>query len=561
MKKITTHKKYFEARCKQRGYKLQDAMGCVVSQNGDQWTIDVEHPDYPAAKSRGLGDTVAKITKAVGIKPCGGCKKRQKKLNEWFPYKVKIAGLMAIHHRRHDLECLEDLLRRVDYIVIWIDKNYHYRESAVKQLLCDNGFDEANSQIILSNVPWKPCSGAIWREPSLRSLDTIKPQVVLQPDSDEKFDDGFKEDLANFIKSDADLLMYTYKMIYGSKISPRQRHCKIFKWQPGLSFKPYRSCGRPGLKVRKLKETKAKNRILHYKLRREKISAILPARQEGDQVLATCQSFRDAGVDEIIVIDDASTDNSCHNLPAKVITNEKSLGVGRTRNQGAAIALGDVLIFADAHERASDLRNFSQAARDNCAIICASVQPLRETGSNGPGGKKLWTGYGAKLKVDKAAYKDGWILHKPKERLTPIIALIGACYAMSRETFERIGGWINTKQWGYNEQALSLKAWFCNIPLLIDRDTIIQHQFKRRFKYPCSVSGSQLNRYHVHSVIFDENTMQELWLPRFRLAYGDKVHAKGLKVIEEVKEEAEAFKKIKQRTDKEFLATIGKLCK
>ena len=37
-------------------------------------------------KSRGLGDTIAKITRAVGIKPCGGCKKRQKKLNELFPY-------------------------------------------------------------------------------------------------------------------------------------------------------------------------------------------------------------------------------------------------------------------------------------------------------------------------------------------------------------------------------------------------------------------------------------------------------------------------------------------
>ena len=36
--------------------------------------------------SRGLGDTVAKITKAVGIKPCGGCKKRQEALNKKFKY-------------------------------------------------------------------------------------------------------------------------------------------------------------------------------------------------------------------------------------------------------------------------------------------------------------------------------------------------------------------------------------------------------------------------------------------------------------------------------------------
>ena len=37
-------------------------------------------------QSRGLGDTVAKVTKVFGVKPCGRCKKRQQKLNEMFPY-------------------------------------------------------------------------------------------------------------------------------------------------------------------------------------------------------------------------------------------------------------------------------------------------------------------------------------------------------------------------------------------------------------------------------------------------------------------------------------------
>ena len=41
----------------------------------------------PIQKSRGLGDTIAKVTKAVGVKPCGGCKKRQEKLNKILPYK------------------------------------------------------------------------------------------------------------------------------------------------------------------------------------------------------------------------------------------------------------------------------------------------------------------------------------------------------------------------------------------------------------------------------------------------------------------------------------------
>lgn len=39
-------------------------------------------------KSRGLGDTVAKVTKFFGIEPCGGCKQRQEILNDLVPYKV-----------------------------------------------------------------------------------------------------------------------------------------------------------------------------------------------------------------------------------------------------------------------------------------------------------------------------------------------------------------------------------------------------------------------------------------------------------------------------------------
>jgi len=38
-------------------------------------------------QSRGLGDTIAKFTTKLGIKPCGGCKQRQEKLNKFLPYK------------------------------------------------------------------------------------------------------------------------------------------------------------------------------------------------------------------------------------------------------------------------------------------------------------------------------------------------------------------------------------------------------------------------------------------------------------------------------------------
>lgn len=44
-------------------------------------------------KPIGLGDVVAGATKSVGIKPCGGCKKRQEALNR----AVQFAPLESKH--------------------------------------------------------------------------------------------------------------------------------------------------------------------------------------------------------------------------------------------------------------------------------------------------------------------------------------------------------------------------------------------------------------------------------------------------------------------------------
>jgi hypothetical protein len=91
---IRCHLSHLQARCRQRGYTLDEVRPCIVSQDGDQITVDETHPAYPRAKP-GLGDMVAAglsavgITKeraqavatAVGVKDCG-CKKRQERLNE-----------------------------------------------------------------------------------------------------------------------------------------------------------------------------------------------------------------------------------------------------------------------------------------------------------------------------------------------------------------------------------------------------------------------------------------------------------------------------------------------
>ena len=38
------------------------------------------------SRMRGAGDAVARVTEALGVKPCEPCKQRQAKLNRWWPF-------------------------------------------------------------------------------------------------------------------------------------------------------------------------------------------------------------------------------------------------------------------------------------------------------------------------------------------------------------------------------------------------------------------------------------------------------------------------------------------
>ncbi len=82
------------------------SIGPAIIDNADGLFVDMDHPAFRQAfdlkplpragvrtgisgaqQSRGLGDTIKKLTSMVGIKQCGGCKKRQEALNKLIPYK------------------------------------------------------------------------------------------------------------------------------------------------------------------------------------------------------------------------------------------------------------------------------------------------------------------------------------------------------------------------------------------------------------------------------------------------------------------------------------------
>jgi len=54
---LTCDYKNLLARCEMRGYSLDEVMGCVVSQEGELWTIDTSHESYPRENKPGFVPT------------------------------------------------------------------------------------------------------------------------------------------------------------------------------------------------------------------------------------------------------------------------------------------------------------------------------------------------------------------------------------------------------------------------------------------------------------------------------------------------------------------------
>ncbi|MFE3093043.1 hypothetical protein ACFXG1_04370 [Streptomyces sp. NPDC059248] len=47
---------------------------------------DVRLPGFVHEDAIGLGDLVGRATSAVGVRPCGGCSRRARRMNEWVTF-------------------------------------------------------------------------------------------------------------------------------------------------------------------------------------------------------------------------------------------------------------------------------------------------------------------------------------------------------------------------------------------------------------------------------------------------------------------------------------------
>ncbi|MFO7957218.1 MAG: glycosyltransferase family 2 protein [Candidatus Brocadiia bacterium] len=256
------------------------------------------------------------------------------------------------------------------------------------------------------------------------------------------------------------------------------------------------------------------------------LGAVITARNEGDEVQATVRSLaasvRAARL-TVIVVDDASTDGSCADLRVQgadltVARHVEPLGVGRARNAGWALAEragGDVVSFHDAHMRFPDgvLETLARKALRTNAVVCSKSKGLEHQNQD-------FCGWGCNLLYNERDGLQAKWRPAPEGRaeFARVPAPMGACYVMSRPTanrLERATGrlWDDVAgRWGFSEQALAVKAFLLDIPILVARNAVTRHLYRDSNPVPNAARETWRNVTHVTATLFGRRLFEE----RFR---------------------------------------------
>lgn len=102
---------HLEARCRERGYTMDEVLACIVSQDGDRIVVDETHPAFPARTrvvAAGPGTELKKLLRLVQLEasPTCSCNARAAQMDIWGP---------------------DECERRMDEIVGWLEEEAQNR--------------------------------------------------------------------------------------------------------------------------------------------------------------------------------------------------------------------------------------------------------------------------------------------------------------------------------------------------------------------------------------------------------------------------------------------------
>ena len=285
------------------------------------------------------------------------------------------------------------------------------------------------------------------------------------------------------------------------------------------------------------------------------LSVLLTAHNEGAEVARTVRSIarNTRSPHEIILVDDASTDGSCSRLAGfrvRIVRHQRRIGVAPSRVAAAKLARGDVLAFLDAHQRVS------RGCLDACADRAIAQQAIVWPDVRGFD-RESRTLHGASFRLcrTRGYFTARWNLRQPKAKVSPVSSVRCPGYVMPRAVYEHVRWIKGLRNWGASEAAVSLKAFFLDIPILHLCGPVAKHLFKRRLQYDATWEDVWRNQAIIARVCFAERTWRDYWLPS---VFAPHLSQATLREIDSrsVQRQHDQFQRIKVRDDSEFWTSL-----
>lgn len=255
-----------------------------------------------------------------------------------------------------------------------------------------------------------------------------------------------------------------------------------------------------------------------------KMTAIIPFLNEGEEVVNTVKSLREKLEDkiDIIVINDQSTDEFPYKEILKpydvhYIVNWKRRGVAASRDYGVSICKTPYFVLLDAHMRIYDsewvLEACSALDKNERQILCMQTRQLWRDEQNKvvkiEGTSKV---FGAYLTFEKGNLCPGieWNYAESEVGKTHecIPAILGAGYVASKNYWMRLNGLVGLEQYGCDEAYISLKTWLEGGTCVLLKNHEFGHIYRDNAPYVINSSSYVYNYLLIAYTLFPYN----MWL-------------------------------------------------
>jgi len=254
------------------------------------------------------------------------------------------------------------------------------------------------------------------------------------------------------------------------------------------------------------------------------VSIVIPTLNEGENLRKTIQSLQNTITCnyEIIVVDNGSTDGSSDFIEREIddprirLFKTERLGAANARNFGAKKAVGDFVIFVDAHVLfpAGWVPELIKNLDDSDAAIAA---PALSTWGN-PAAR----GYGFRWKNPRLDIE--WL---PQQGLdTYSVPMVGSgCMAIRRNIFHEIYGFDSGMiNYGCEDGEICIRAWLLGYKIFVVPRIEVSHYFRSRHPYEVKWQDVIHNGLRTAFSHFSYERIEKVVaalsdLPEFREAY------------------------------------------